>query len=132
MLRRPTKRRRNEINIVPLVDVLVVLIFFFLIMMEFRTRTVLNITPPRMESAGQSEVRERIVIGVDARGRFSYNGTAVTREALVESVRAAADLSPGEAVQIQADEATAWKDVAFVMDTCREADLNNITVQTRE
>ncbi|MGF1448342.1 MAG: ExbD/TolR family protein [Opitutales bacterium] len=127
----PRRRRRNEINIVPLVDVLVVLIFFFLIMMEFRTQTVLAITPPAVESAGESEQVERLVVGVDAEGNFYYNGEEVTRADLADLLKTASQLQPDEPVLVQADEEAPWRDVAYIMDECRKCGLDNITVQTR-
>ncbi|MGF1483296.1 MAG: ExbD/TolR family protein [Opitutales bacterium] len=132
MLTRPKKRRRNEINIVPLVDVLVVLIFFFLIMMEFRTQTVLAITPPAVESAGESETRERLVVGVDAEGNFYFNGEPMSKPDVADALKMASQLEPGEPVLIQADQEASWKDVAYLMDECRQSGLDQITVQTRE
>ncbi len=131
MLMGPRKRRRNEINIVPLVDVLVVLIFFFLIMMEFRTQTVLAITPPEVESAGESEQTEQLVVGVDADGNFYFNGEEVTRADMADLLKTASQLRPDEPVLVQADEEAAWKDVAYIMDECRKCGLDNINVQTR-
>jgi biopolymer transport protein ExbD len=47
-------RRRNKasINIIPLMDVLTILIFFFLVSMQFKEMTTLNLTLPKIESAG--------------------------------------------------------------------------------
>ena len=54
-LRRTRPDRSFGVNIVPLVDVLIVLIFFFLITMQFRDHQRVEITPPKMEAqAGQS------------------------------------------------------------------------------
>ena len=60
------RRRKAEINIVPLVDVLVVLIFFFLVSMQFRNLTLLNLTLPKIETAGKEKPAESLQIGVFA------------------------------------------------------------------
>ena len=44
-------KRKAEVNIVPLVDVLTVLIFFFLLTMQFKEIYAVDITPPKMESS---------------------------------------------------------------------------------
>ena len=54
------RRRRAEINIVPLVDVLTSLIFFFLLTMQFKEIYAVDITPPSMKS---SPTPELIVLG---------------------------------------------------------------------
>ncbi|MCD8482887.1 MAG: biopolymer transporter ExbD [Verrucomicrobia bacterium] len=59
-------RRKPEVNIIPLVDVLVVLIFFFLISMQFRNLTVLELTLPRVETAGQTRSEEQLEIVITA------------------------------------------------------------------
>ena len=67
------RRRRPTINIVPLVDVLTVLLFFFLVTMQFKQVSTLNITVPKIETAGKNEIEERIVIAVSPEGEFYTN-----------------------------------------------------------
>ena len=76
---RPKRRRRTEINIVPLVDVLIVLIFFFLMTMQFKTLSVLNITPPKLETAGKQKDYDVIQIAIDESGTLFYNNHFVSR-----------------------------------------------------
>lgn len=125
------RRRRAEINIVPLVDVLTVLIFFFLVSMQFRNMTVLNISPPQIETAGRNEVVEQIEIGVDEEGTLFYNGREVSREQLRGLVEIAGNLTPNAPILILADEDSRLGAVAFVLDTLRKNGLNAIRLQSR-
>lgn len=125
------RRRKAEINIVPLVDVLVVLIFFFLVSMQFRNLNLLNLTLPRIESAGREEPTRSLQIGIDVDGRFFLNGEVVEEEVLVEEVRTAGELSPETPVLIMADENSLLRQVTFVMDTCRLAGLEKVRLQSR-
>jgi biopolymer transport protein ExbD len=125
------RRRKAEINIVPLVDVLVVLIFFFLVSMQFRNLTLLNLTLPKIETAGKEEPSESLQVGVDVDGKFYVNGKEVSQETLVDAVQEIGRLSPETPVLIMADENSLLHKVTFVMDTCRKAGLEKVRLQSR-
>ncbi len=125
------KRRRPEINIVPLLDVLAILIFFFLMTMQFRELQALNLTLPEIETAGASAVDESLVIGIDAEGRFFVDGNRVEREELTAFL---ADLRPVArevSVLLMADENTPLREVTFVMDQVRRNGIDRIRLQSR-
>lgn len=125
------RRRKADINIVPLIDVLVVLIFFFLVSMQFRNLTVLNLTLPRVETAGREEAPDRLEISIDAEGEFYFNGDPITPEALTEQVRLYGQANPQMPVVIVADENTFLRHITFVMDLSRKSGLETIRLQTR-
>jgi len=125
------RRRKAEINIVPLVDVLVVLIFFFLVSMQFRNLTLLNLTLPKIETAGKEEPSESLQVGVDVDGKFYVNGKEVSQETLIDAVQEIGRLSPETPVLIMADENSLLHKVTFVMDTCRKAGLEKVRLQSR-
>ena len=124
-------RRKAEINIVPLVDVLVVLIFFFLVSMQFRNLTLLNLTLPKIESAGKEQPTDSLQIGVDVDGQYFLNGQPVEEEDLVADIQEIARLSPETPVLIMADENSLLRKVTFIMDTCRKAGLEKVRLQSR-
>ncbi len=124
-------RRKPEINIVPLVDVLIVLIFFFLVSMQFRNLTTLNLVLPKIETAGKNTKIEQIEIAVDAEGLFYFNGNQVSKEALKAAVEIQSKIDSEVPVLVVADEDTFLKSVTFIMDVCREAGLDKIRLQSR-
>ena len=129
---RPKRRRRTEINIVPLVDVLIVLIFFFLMTMQFKTLSVLNITPPKLETAGKQTDYDVIQIAIDESGTLFYNNQKLDAEALrVMLELAATQAAPDQNVLVLADENAPLKYVTLVMDECRLVNLEKIRLQTR-
>ena len=58
------RRKRPELNLVPLIDVLVMLIFFAFVTMQFKSAATLNITLPKVETAGKNEFRGNVTIGI--------------------------------------------------------------------
>lgn len=128
---RSRSRRRAEINIVPLIDVLTVLIFFFLISMQFRDLVTLEVTLPEIATAGKTERLRQITVGIGPEGTFYFNGETVDADGLSQRVQEAAAAQPDIPVLIQADEESYLRFLTFVMDVCRDAGLENIQLQSR-
>lgn len=125
------RRQRPTINIVPLVDVLTVLLFFFLVTMQFRQVTALNITAPEIETAGKNKIDEQVIIAVDETGSFFLNDQRLDAGALDAALRVAGTVTPEIPVLLMADEDAPLKHVTEVMDLCRKNRLNKIRLQSR-
>ena len=72
------RRKRPEMNLVPLIDVLVMLIFFAFVTMQFKSAATLNITLPKVETAGKNEFRGNVTISIDKDGSLTLNNKPVT------------------------------------------------------
>lgn len=130
------RRRRPELNLVPLIDVLVMLVFFAFVTMQFRSPGTLNITLPRVETAGKNAFEGTVILGIGKEGELTFaTDRAAPRtiqraelEGLLAQIR---DLNRDIPVLIRADEETELKTLAFVMDACRKAGLNKFSLQSR-
>ena len=132
----PRRRRRPELNLVPLIDVLVMLVFFAFVTMQFRSPGTLNITLPRVETAGKNAFEGTVILGIGKEGEltFATDKTAprsVSREELEGLLMQVRDMNREVPVLIRADETTELKTLAFVMDACRKAGLNKFSLQSR-
>lgn len=125
------RRRKSEVNIVPLVDVLVTLIFFFLVSMQFRGQQTLNIVLPKIETAGENVFTQQLEVGINAAGQFFLNGHPMAPELLAEALQTAAKVNRDVPVVVFADEEAALKHITFVMDQCRKANFDRIRLQSR-
>lgn len=130
------RRRRPELNLVPLIDVLVMLVFFAFVTMQFRSPGTLNITLPRVETAGQNAFEGTVILGIGKNDEltFATDKTApreIAREELEGLLAQVRDVSRDVPVLIRADETTELKTLAFVMDACRKAGLNKFSLQSR-
>ena len=128
---RQKTRKRPELNLVPLIDVLVMLIFFAFVTMQFRSATMLNITLPKIATAGKNEYKGTVTIGIDKDGLVSFNGKIVSDPQLVALLKQVSETNRDIPVLIKADETTQLKKLAFVMDVCRTAGLNKFSLQAR-
>jgi len=125
------RRKRPELNLVPLIDVLVMLIFFAFVTMQFRSATMLNITLPKISTAGKSEYKGTVTIGIDKSGEITFNGKVVSDEGLMAALKQVHDINTDIPVLIKADEVSQVKKLAFVMDACRRNGLNKFSMQSR-
>lgn len=136
------RRRKAEINIVPLIDVLTMLIFFFLVTMQFREMATLNLTLPRMETAGKSVFENQVVIAIDKDERIRLtildrNGSVVfdkadMKEEELEGVAVRLrEVDKDITILIRSDENTPLRLVTRAMDICRKNGLNKIRLQTK-
>ena len=129
---RPERRhRRAEISIVAMVDVLMTLIFYSFLMMQFKVGAALNITLPEINTAGKNTLVTSINISIAKDGTYYYNGKSVTAaemEGILTELGKASDKPP---LVIRADEATPLKSVTFLMDTCRKTGFDDFRLQSR-
>ena len=125
------RQRKLYVNIVPLVDVLTVLLFFFIVTMQFKQFKVLNITMPEIKTAGINQIDEQILIAIDESGGLFYNGVSVSNKQLNEALIATSKMKADLSILIMADEATELKVITEVMDLCRTNQFNKIRLQSR-
>ncbi len=129
------RRRRPELNLVPLIDVLVMLIFFAFVTMQFRTATTMNLTLPKVETAGKSELKDSVTITITKEGEFTFQSGArsarVTNDELARLLNEVGGITKDITVLIRSDENTPLRFLTEAMDTCRKNGLNKIRLQSR-
>jgi biopolymer transport protein ExbD len=125
------RRKRPEMNLVPLIDVLVMLIFFAFVTMQFRTMSTMNLTLPKVETAGKSELKESLTISITKDGTVDFNGKPASMATLAELVRQVGTVTKDITVVIRSDENTPLRFVTEAMDVCRKQGLNKIRLQSR-
>lgn len=125
------RRNRANINIIPLMDVLTILIFFFLVSMQFKEMTTLNLTLPKIESAGRNDYPERILVGIDESGQIFLENQPVPMDGLQAVLARVSEISNDIPVLIKAHNLTPLQTITDVMDACRLNGLSKIRIQSR-
>lgn len=131
---RPRRRGETEINVVPLIDVMFMLVIFFVVSTTFERRSEISIRLPEA-SEEQAQPESRVVeVTVDADGRTWINGVALVNSQLRtirEALRGAARGLDAPPVVISADQEAAHQSVVRIMDAARQVGLVHITFATR-
>ena len=125
------KRREPRIDIVPLVDVLMVLIIFFLVTMQFQNLRALNVKLPEIESAGSNLMSNELVITIKREGECFLNGSSIEKDSLSKVFASASQVSKSVKVLIVADEEVALKYVTQIVDLCRLNGISDFRLQSR-
>jgi biopolymer transport protein TolR len=115
----------NEINMTPLIDVMLVLLVIFMITAPLMTSS-LKLELPRSDAAQPSETPQFIAVALDAAGRLYVGDEDLDDPAFVERVSAAARQNPQLDVQLRADKAVPYGRVAELMGVLQKAGLTRI------
>ena len=114
-----------EINMIPLIDVMLVLLVIFIITAPLLTHAV-KIDLPKASSAPNITKPDNIQLGIKASGEVYWNGELVDNNALMSRMAAAAKLNPQPEVHLRADRTTEYQKVAEVMAAAARAGLVKI------
>ena len=123
--------RKPKIDVVPLIDVLMVLIVFFLVTMQFTDLRAINVKLPKIESAGSNLIRNELVISIKDDGMIFVNGSESTTISLGEILQTSAKLPVKPMVLVVADENVPLKHVTEVVDLCRLNNFEDFRLQSR-
>ncbi len=119
----------NTISLTPLIDVVFLLLIFFLTATTFsREEVEMDLDLPEAASGEAGGGEQTIVINIDRDGRLVMNGRGVTEAALHQKLRAAAARNRDRQVLIRGDTEARYGIVAKVFDACLLAKLRSISI----
>jgi biopolymer transport protein ExbD len=121
---------KSDINVTPLVDVMLVLLIIMMIVAPLLQQGVALTLPIAQNSVEKPETQEDTVIHITADGRFHVNGKQVAEVDLRRSVEAALEEKNQRILLIKADEDAAYSSVMHAMDELRAAGLEDIGLIT--
>lgn len=125
------KRQLAQINIVPLVDVLTALIFFFLITMQFKDVYTVDITPPTMKSSDTESAVQPNVLLVKKDGSYVFNKKPIPLDEIKAQFEKISK-SKNPTVLIYADAQTPLKFVADAVDSARLAKIKKVGLRAEK
>jgi biopolymer transport protein ExbD len=128
---RPKRRNMPRVDVIPLIDVLMVLILFFLTSMQFQDLRALNVTLPKIDSAGSNKITNQLVVSVSQKGEYFLNGNEDNLKKIGEVMKSSASIPRKPAVLVVADENVPLKHVTKKVDLCRESGLDDFRLQSR-
>ena len=129
------RRLKNEINVVPYIDVMLVLLVIFMVTAPMMTTA--NIDLPSVGKAAQQAEKpleviirpDRSLALIDRSGRGGER--AVTREELVQAVLAAQARNPDQPVLISGDRSVKYEAVLEVMDTLQRQQVKRVALNVQ-
>ena len=131
-LRRHTPLHHPGIQLAPLVDVLLLLLIFFLLTWNAaRTENELDVKVPKASAAKEKSAPiGDVVVNVKADGNVVVNRRTLSGPELTELLKSLIQLNSEQAVVIRGDEAGAYKNIVDVLNICTEAGITNVALAT--
>lgn len=136
---RNRRTEEPEINLIPFIDVLLVILIFLMLTTTYSKFTELQLTLPVADAEQQRDHPKEIIVAVAADGRYAVNKAAIdagpSLDALANALRAAAAQTGGagndSVVIISADATAPHQSVVTVMEAARRVGLTQITFATQ-
>ena len=131
---RPRQEPEIEVNLTPLIDVVFLLLIFFMVSTTFVRESEIDLTLPEASAEVRDEPIDKIDIAVDKEGQYFVNGKALVNNQLETLKRALAEIKTTDGdplVVINADADASHQSVITVMDAARQTGLIRITFPTR-
>lgn len=115
----------SEINMIPFIDVMLVLLIIFIITVPVIKHAV-HIELPQASNEKLQDKPENVRLSVDAQGQYFWNNTAVSDAELPTRLAQAAAQQPQPELHIQGDKAVRYERVAQLMALARQAGVQKI------
>ena len=131
---RTSSRDEPEINLIPFIDVLLVVLIFLMLSTTYSKFTELQLKLPVADVDAQRDYPKELIVSVSSDGAYGVNAAAVagrSPEALANAILAAAKAGKDTVVVIHADASTKHQAVITVMEAARRAGLTQITFATQ-
>jgi biopolymer transport protein ExbD/biopolymer transport protein TolR len=123
--RNPGSRPMSDINMTPLIDVMLVLLVIFMVTAPLMT-TSLKLDLPKTEGARPSDAPLFIAVAIDEQGQMFVGDEAVSAEQLLQRARDAARRDPLTEVQLRADSRVPYGRVAELIGLVQDAGLSRV------
>jgi len=131
---RPRTKDEPEINLIPFIDVLLVVLIFLMLSTTYSKFTEMQLTLPVADTDAQRDYPKEVIVAISADGNYSINRQAVAGrsiESVVAALTEAAKSGKESVVIISADASARHQAVVTVMEAARRAGLNQITFATQ-
>ena len=123
--RRAEAQPMSEINVTPLVDVMLVLLVIFMLTAPLLTSAI-RLDLPQSEGLQSGEAPQSVTVAMDAKGQVFFNDQPVDAAALAQQFEASARRNRETEVQLRVDEAVPYGQVVALMGAAQKAGLSRI------
>jgi biopolymer transport protein ExbD len=131
---RPRQKEEPEINLIPFIDVLLVILIFLMLSTTYSKFTEMQIKLPTADVEAQRDYPKEVLVSVSSEGDYSVNKLAVSGRSVAELASAlqnGAKAGKESVVIIHADASAKHQAVITVMEAARRAGLTQITFATQ-
>jgi biopolymer transport protein ExbD len=123
----------NDINVTPMIDVLLVLLIIFMAVLPSMRKAIdIQLPDPNPSVAPANSTSNQIVLEVKAGGEFFINSEAVTRDRLASRLKEIYDPRPEKIIFVKGSPDVKYADVIFAMDVARGSGVKIIGIPPKD
>ena len=123
----------NEPNVVPMIDIMLVLLIIFMVMQPLMRKAVdLQLPDPTPSVSTANVAADQIVLEVLADGSFAVNKEPLTKARLAERLTEIYEGRPEKIIFVKGDPTVIYQDVIFAMDVARGAGVKVIGIPPKD
>ena len=131
---RPRRSEEPEINLIPFIDVLLVVLIFLMLSTTYSKFTELELTLPTANTETLRDRPKELVVSIAADGRYAIGKQALedrSVDAITQALTEAAPAGADSVIIISADAAAPHQSVVSAMEAARRAGMSQITFATQ-
>jgi biopolymer transport protein ExbD len=121
---------KSDINVTPLVDVMLVLLIIMMIVAPMLQQGVQLTLPVAINTAEKPDTADQTVVFIDAQAKFYVNALETTAASAVDMVRASLDRQADRTVYLKGDRDAPYGAIMQMMDILREAGIETVALIT--
>lgn len=121
----------SDINITPMVDIILVLLVIFMVTANFLKKESININLPKV-AAADSNVKESKQVAITKDGKFFLEGRSVTESGLMDEITREAKYRPNMRVTLSADENLSYGTVSKAMGILRKCGVTRMALSVNK
>jgi biopolymer transport protein ExbD len=122
-----------EINMIPFIDIALVLLIIFMVMTPFLVKEQIKINLPKTRSANTQVDKQRLMqINISAKGEMTVDGDPVTADTIQASIEQHLKDPETQPVVIAADKDVTFEKVVVAMDAAKRAGAKQLGVSVRQ
>lgn len=124
-----SRKRFDEINVIPFIDIMLVLLVMVLTTATFIKQGVIPIELPEAQSSSKEDVQKEVTVYVNAKGELFFEKTKVDIEELEEKL---SKISKEQTVVLRSDKLSKFQDFVSVMDVLKRLEHEQLYIVTKE
>lgn len=131
----PQRSEEPDVNLTPMIDVVFLLLLFFMVSTSFIRESSLKVSLPEATGEAMVEQQEPIDIIIQADGQFLINDEAlpfVSKDTLSQALRVAVGDQKDPHIIISADANAEYQNIVTAMDTAQQMGYTKLTLATRQ
>ena len=121
---------KADINVTPLVDVMLVLLIIMMVIAPMLQQGVLLELPVAMNSTDKPDTSDQTIVNIDRQGELYVNNLPVTEAQLIDRVKAALEGKSEHIVYLKGDKDAQYGQIMKMMDALRSAQIESVALIT--